>query len=80
MNIPTGFSSVVVAILNDIVLGYQVGSVLCSGKVRYEGRSRLAMMMKNACGTFGGAAMRGVEVWWIRFDVLSATRLITLPP
>jgi len=39
--------------------------------------------MKNACGTFGGAVMRGVEVWWIRFDestYSSATRLFTLPP
>jgi hypothetical protein len=35
MNIPTGFSSVVVAILNEIVLGYQVERVLCSGKMRW---------------------------------------------
>lgn len=39
--------------------------------------------MKNACGTFGGAVMRGVKVSVDsirRLDVLSATRLFTLPP
>lgn len=34
MNIPTGFSSVVVAILNEVVLGYQVGEGALFGELR----------------------------------------------